>query len=167
MKYFLSFIGLLSLSLYLSAEEIPKREINTGDIAPNIILRDLNNKLIICKDILKEKPILINFFFTGCAPCKKEIPELENLNDKYKDKIQIFLIATDKEGYEAVKPYVDKMKIRMDVLIDKYSDVVKEFNIIKYPTVYIIDRNRKVRYYQSGYNDDNILKIENIIKNLR
>lgn len=155
------------MSLYLSSEEIPVKEIKTGDVAPNINLRDLNNRLIIGRDILKKKPVLVNFFFTACVPCKKEIPELEALNDKYRDNIRMFHVATDKEGYDAVKPYVDMMNIRIDVLLDKYSDVVKEFNVTRYPTVYIINREGKVIYYQSGYSSDNVSKIENVIKNLR
>jgi peroxiredoxin len=168
MKYFLSFIGLLILTFCLSAQDTGKKEaIKKGDIAPKIVLRDINNKLVLCNNILKQKPVLVNFFFTDCAPCKKEIPELDALNEKYNDRIRMLLIATDKEGADAVKPYADRMNIRMDILIDKYSDIAKAYNVTKYPSVYIIGKDGKVKYAREGYYADNIKKIENIIINLR
>ncbi len=156
---------LLLFPWFFTASAFPAHaEIVTNDVAPAFTLRDGDNRMVICKEILKRKPILLSFFFTECKPCKKEIPELEKLNEKYKDKMQFYLIATDKEGAHAVKPYIQRMNITITVLLDKYQDVVHDFGITKYPTLYIIGRDGRVKYFCAGYDPANIEKIEEYIK---
>jgi peroxiredoxin len=137
--------------------------VKTGDIAPNITLRDMNGKMVFGKNILKEKPLLVSFFFTACKPCKKEIPELEKLHGKYNGRVKMFLIATDAEGEDAVRPYVEKMHISIDVLIDKYSDAVRQFGVTKYPSLYLIGKDGRVIYSCEGYSEDNIAALDGIL----
>jgi peroxiredoxin len=135
-------------------------EIRMNDMAPDIMLRDVDNKLVLCKNVLRQKPILVSFFFTGCKPCKKEIPELEKLNGKYKDRYQFYLIAIDKNGADDVKPFIGTMKITIPVLLDPYQDTVQAFGITKYPTLYVIGRDGRIKYACSGYDPKNIGRIE-------
>jgi peroxiredoxin len=172
MKYSIRYCKILfllvALIYYLSnASYLTSAEIKTNDKAPNITLRNINNRLIFGKTILKDKPILAAFFFTDCLPCKKEIPELEALNKKYGEKIKMFLIATDKEGADAVIPYIGKMNITIDVLIDKYSDAARDFGVTQYPSLFIIGKDGKVLYSCYGYKQENISNIERIINGLK
>jgi thiol-disulfide isomerase/thioredoxin len=139
-------------------------EIKINEMAPGITLRDVENKLVLCKNVLKKKPILVSFFFTGCRPCKKEIPELEKLNGKYKNRVQFYLIAIDKNGADDVKPYIEAMKITLPVLLDPYQDAVQAFGVTKYPTLYIIGCDGRVRYACFGYDPKNIDRIEAMIR---
>jgi peroxiredoxin len=156
---------LICLLVFASFPCISEMKIN--DTAPNITLRDTRNKLVFGKAILKEKPILVSFFFTDCLPCKKEIPELDELNKKYSSKIKMFLVATDKEGSDVVIPYIEKMKVSIDVLIDRYSDAAKDFGVTQYPSLFIIGRDGKIIYSCKEYNKDNIKNIEQILSRLK
>lgn len=138
-----------------------------GDAAPSITLRDMNNRLVFCKEILKTKPVLVSFFFTGCLPCKKEIPDLERLKSAYGGKVKFLMISTDKAGADAVEPFIAEMKVTIDVLIDKYSDAARGFGVTQYPTVFIIGKDGKVVYTCAGYREDNIRNIEAILKKMK
>lgn len=142
-------------------------EIKTNDTAPRINLRDMDNKLVFVSDELKEKPVLISFFFTGCLPCKKELPELENLYSRYARRVGMYLISTDAEGSETVRPYISRMKITIPVLIDKYSDVAKLYGIDKYPSMLLIGKNSKVIFVSYGYSEQNIIKLEEALKKIK
>jgi peroxiredoxin len=139
-------------------------EIKINDMAPGITLRDINNKLVMCKNVLRQKPILVGFFFTGCRPCKKEIPELEKLYGKYKSKVQFYLIAIDKTGADDVNPYIKSMNITIPVLLDPYQDAVQAFGVIKYPTMYVIGRDGRVKYVCYGYDPKNIDRLEKMMQ---
>jgi len=142
-------------------------EIKKNDKAPQIILRDMDNRLVLVSHELKNKPVLISFFFTACVPCKRELPELENLYLRYNNNVSIFLISTDAEGSEAVRPYIKRMKITIPVLIDKYSDVAKIYEIDKYPSMFLIGRNGKVIFASYGYNEENISRLEEVLKKIK
>lgn len=142
-------------------------DVKIGEKAPNIILRDNNNNLIISTNILKQKPILISFFYTDCKPCIKEIPELEKLNKKYKNRVEFFLICTDTNGVDAVKPFIDQMNLSIKVLIDKYSDVAKSYHVTKYPSSFIINKKGKIIFFCFGYKQENIKKMETKLKKLK
>ena len=159
-------ILLLIFSLFVS-NALNAAELKPNHFAPNITLRNTNNKLVFGKTILKEKPIIISFFFVDCINCRKEFPDLELINKKYGSKIKMFLIATDKEGADVVVPYIEKMKITIDVLIDKYSDAAKDFFVTQYPALFIINRDGKLVYSSYGYKKDNVSKIEKIIEGLK
>ncbi|MBV5279420.1 MAG: TlpA family protein disulfide reductase [Campylobacteraceae bacterium] len=68
-----------------------------------ITLKDINDKEIIVTPIekgfqfsdMENKVVLVNFFATWCPPCKAEIPHLNNLQEKYKDKLVIISVLLE------------------------------------------------------------------------
>src|SRR6185312_613814 len=55
-----------------------------GSEAPDFTVADLNGKMYKLSD-LKGKTVVLNFWFTTCAPCVTEMPELNRLIEKYKN----------------------------------------------------------------------------------
>jgi thioredoxin 1 len=45
-----------------------------------------------------DKPAIIDFYATWCAPCRSIAPVLEELSDEYKDQLVIYKIDTDSEA---------------------------------------------------------------------
>ena len=54
-------------------------------VAPNFELKNLNGKTVSLKDF-RGKFILLNFMATWCMWCRKEMPHLQKLHDRFKDK---------------------------------------------------------------------------------
>ncbi|MEO8854643.1 MAG: TlpA disulfide reductase family protein [Ginsengibacter sp.] len=68
-------------------------KILAGQQLPDFNLYDINgNKL--SSDQLKGKPVVINFWFTECAPCIQEMPALNEIRQKFKDSDVVFLAIT-------------------------------------------------------------------------
>ncbi len=60
----------------------------------------------------KGKVILINLWATWCGPCRKEMPELVKMQDKYRDKgFEIIGLDTDPESPEEIKEFAEKMNL--------------------------------------------------------
>ena len=76
-------------------------------------VKDINNNNISLSQY-KNKWLLVNFWATWCAPCREEIPDLNELADKNK-KIKLVGIAIDE--IEAVKMFLNKTPINYDSLI--------------------------------------------------
>jgi len=65
-------------------------------------------------------PVLVNFWATWCAPCVREMPLLERLDDEYGARLQVVGIAVDRPG--AVRPFVERLEVDYPILIGT-SDV--------------------------------------------
>jgi thiol-disulfide isomerase/thioredoxin len=88
----------------------PAAKISTAGMkpAPDLVLKDLNDKQVSLKDY-SGKVVLVNFWATWCDPCREEIPWLINLAQKYGDKGFVVLgVAMDDEGKKVVQPFVEK-----------------------------------------------------------
>ena len=59
--------------------------------------------------------ILFNFFATWCPPCKAEIPHLNNLNDKFKDKLKVISVLMEDKPKEEIEAFIKHFKVKFDV----------------------------------------------------
>ncbi|MGJ8743120.1 peroxiredoxin family protein [Polaribacter sp.] len=119
--------------------------------APNFYVRSIKNKKFKSKD-LKDKIIVLNFWYTGCPPCKKEIPQLNKLKDEFKDKdVEFIAFALDQE-YK-IAEFLKSNPFNYDIVEDA-SWEADEFEIKAYPTNIIIDKDGKISYFKSSYRSD-------------
>lgn len=141
-------------------------EIKKGENAPVFNLR--NTEGILIKPFQEPKLILISFFFTECPNCVKEIKDLEELNQKYNDKVSIFLVGTsfkkDVDISEDVDSFIKGLRVNFVSLVDKYKDVIKEYGVSSYPAVFLINSNGKVIFTSTSYNEKTISNLEKQIK---
>lgn len=69
-------------------------------------------------DLDKDEIQVINFWATWCAPCIKELPLLEKLNDKGLKKVKITLISLDyADKVEKVNAFIERKNIKSSVLL--------------------------------------------------
>ena len=91
----------------------------------------------------KSNPLIINFWATWCAPCKKEMPSLDKLKtlSDFKDTI-IIPINIGGDSYEKSKEFFDKLKIKnLEIFTGSGSEFSQLFKIRGLPTTILIDRN--------------------------
>lgn len=86
---------------------------------------------------LHEKPLIVNYWATWCAPCIKEIPELNHLASSQKDNLTLVGINFDQPtGKEAVSQ-VQRMKIEFPVLAGNPAVLLGVETPAVLPTTYI------------------------------
>ncbi len=89
----------------------------------------------------KEKTIIVDFFASWCHSCKLELPKLEKLNLP-QDTIMIG-IDIDKDSTKATR-FQKELKLTFPIINDYNQEIVKTFNPIAIPTLYIIKNQRVV-----------------------
>jgi peroxiredoxin len=105
-------------------------------------LADLEGKQWILKD-LRGKVVLVNFWATWCPPCRKELPDLQELYGKFRDQGLVILAISDEE-IGKVKPFVVEQKLALPVLLDPGRKVNERFRIRGIPKSFVYDRNGKI-----------------------
>ena len=108
--------------------------------APDVTMETLDGEQINLAE-QKGKVILVNFWATWCAPCRKEIPDLIDLHSSMKDDgLMVVGIAVDDEGTDVVKPFVEKEGINYPIVVDTTRSIESHFEAMYgLPTTYVID----------------------------
>ena len=92
---------------------------------------------------LQGKVVLVNFWATWCPPCRKEMPDLQALYDKYKDQGFIVVSISDEEAAK-VQPFIAERKITYPVLLDPGRKVNDLFRVEGIPKSFVYDREGKL-----------------------
>jgi len=108
----------------------------------NFTLTDLQGKNWTLKD-LRGKIVLVNFWATWCPPCRKEIPDLEELYETFKGQGLVILGISDEEA-DKVKPFIADQKVTYPVLLDPGRKVNELFQIEGIPKSFVYDRDGKL-----------------------
>jgi peroxiredoxin len=105
-------------------------------------LSDLQGKVWRLQD-LRGKVVLVNFWATWCPPCRKEMPDIQALYEKYKDQGFVVLAISD-EDVAKVQPFIAEKKIGYPVLLDPGDKVNQTFKIQGIPKSFVYDREGKL-----------------------
>ena len=108
----------------------------------NFTLTDLEGKSWTLKD-LKGKVVLLNFWATWCPPCRKEMPDLETLYQRFASQGLVILGVSNEEAAK-IKPFIEQQKVTYPVLLDPGRKVNELFQIEGIPKTFIYDREGKI-----------------------
>jgi thiol-disulfide isomerase/thioredoxin len=105
----------------------------------NFALKDLNDKVVNLEDY-RGKVIFLNFWTTWCPACLVEMPSMEKLYQKFKDKDFVILAVDMQEDSEQVKKFKARFKLSFPILLDTDGVVAAYFGVNAIPVSYFIDR---------------------------
>jgi peroxiredoxin len=105
-------------------------------------LADLQGKEWHLQD-LRGKVVLVNFWATWCPPCRKEMPDLDALYNKFKDRGFVVLAISDEEAAK-VSPFIAERKVSYPVLLDPGRKVNDAFIVEGIPKSFVYDRGGKM-----------------------
>ena len=121
-----------------------------GQAAPDIALKDVDGHQFFLKD-LRGKPVFVNFWATWCEPCRMEMPQIQALQEKFKDQGLVVVGINYSESAETAKKYFSQEKYTMRNLLDPTSETFNRYGAGGIPKVVLIDKDGIVRYFQQGY----------------
>jgi peroxiredoxin len=119
-------------------------EENKRKKAPEFSLKDATGATVKLSDF-RGKVVLLNFWATWCGPCKIEIPWFVDFQQTYKDRDLVVLgVSMDDDGWESVKPYVEKHKMNYRVVIGTEELSTLYGGIDALPSTFLIDRDGRI-----------------------
>ena len=142
-KFFLVVIYLISTVISFSDEPNIKNLVihKQNKKLKNITFLDVDNKLINLNEFTGQL-VIINFWATWCAPCKEEMPSLDNLkNLKAFENLKILPINIGQEDIQKSKIFFDDLKIKnLELYFDNSIKLAKTFTLRGLPTTVIINK---------------------------
>lgn len=117
-----------------------------GVVAPLAIrLNDAYGNKVIKSDFT-EQVTVINFWATWCPPCVREIPSLNRLKLKMKGLPFELISINYAEDKKTILEFMEKVKVDFPVLLDPGGSFAKKWNVITYPSTFVIDKSGNIRY---------------------
>lgn len=112
--------------------------------APDFSAKDAQGKPIALSSF-KGKVVLLNFWATYCGPCKLEMPWFAEFEKKYGPQgFAVFGVAMDEEGWEVVKPYLNRVPVNYKVGVAGDEVAAKYGGIDTLPETLILDREGRI-----------------------
>jgi peroxiredoxin len=108
----------------------------------NFTLTDLKGKSWTLQD-LRGNVVMVNFWATWCPPCRKEMPDLETLSQKFQARGLIILGISDEE-LAKVQLFITEKNYSYPILLDPADKVHKLFQVEGIPKSFVYDREGKL-----------------------
>jgi len=147
------------LSAAQDSDQPTIRFVRNPDPAPDFKLTDLDGKPVNLAGS-KGKVILLNFWATWCGPCRAEIPDLIELQNKYKDHLQILGLVVDDDDQDEIKKFVSKFKVNYPVAIATDDIRIQYGGIAALPTSFMLDSEGRVVQKHEGLRDPVLYETE-------
>jgi peroxiredoxin len=153
---------------FLSYTLVSAQTENKEDKAPNFSIRDIQGKRIELTELLKQGPVLIDFWALWCIPCRKELPHLQTLYNRYKGEGLIVLTINedDPSSESKVKPFIKGSRYKFIAVVDKDKELWRNFKVVSLPTLFLIDQQGNIQKTYVGYRPGDEKELEKDIREL-
>lgn len=115
-----------------------------GEPAPDFTLPNLDGESVSLTDF-EGRPVLINFWNTGCPPCREEMPYLQEVYDERQGSELVMLTINIGQNAATVKSFLHDNNLSLPVLLDADAAVARRYGMPGIPTTFFIDRDGILR----------------------
>ena len=135
--------------------------------APDFTLLDLDEESHTFSE-LRGKAVVLNFWATWCPPCRREMPSLERLYQKFNGDDFTVIAINQTEDTDHVFAYIGQLDVdpTFTILFDHESSVAQAYNVKGLPTTYVIDKQGRIRYRAIGGREFDHPEVEKQIESL-
>jgi peroxiredoxin len=113
-------------------------------VGPDFALPDLSGQAVRLS-AYRGQVVLVNLWATWCPPCRDEMPSMERLYRRLKDRgFMLLAVSEDEAGLSVVKPFVEQLAITFPVLLDPQGEVGRKYAVWGYPESFLLDRDGRI-----------------------
>lgn len=126
--------------------------------APDFELPSLDGGTPIALSSFRGHVVVLNFWASWCAPCRLEAPGLRRVSERYRDRGVRFLGVDYRDDDAAGRAFVDEFRLRYPSVTDPSGSRAYDYELIGFPTTFIIDPAGTIRYRFVGYLEEEVLE---------
>jgi thiol-disulfide isomerase/thioredoxin len=112
----------------------------------------------ITREAIKDKVVVLDFWFTQCTPCQQSFPLLNKVYQRFKDAENVMFLAVNADdssiANEAVRETMKNWGSELPLARDPNQDIRKAFDVTGMPTLFVIGPDGSVQYHEVGLNSD-------------
>ena len=142
-------------------------ELKEGQQAPGFTLLTLDGGRASLADH-RDKLVVLNFWATWCQPCTVEMPSLEALWRRYRDRgLMVVGVSVDRGAPKALlEPYVRNLKLTFPILLDPDSKTSDRWRITALPATFLVRPGGEVSGVAMGAREWNSAEMRALVERL-
>ena len=138
------------------------KKIEVGNYFPDFYATDIEGKIWSKKDT-EGKVMVLNQWFTGCKPCRQEMPELSEWKDEMPD---VMFFSSTYETPDVARQVLNKVRFNWIPIVND-TQFCEWVGNMGYPMTIIIDKEGKIAMIEFGTSPEKREAIKQTIKSLR
>ena len=135
----------------------PPKTVNLGDTIPDVILQDTLGKSHRLTE-LKGKFLLLDFWSSACAPCIKSLPELKEIAEIFKEKLNVVSICNDPKDIWKSSSQEHHLTWYNWNDFQGTTGIFADYGIESFPTYIIVSPDGKIIGKEVGYSKGSLFK---------
>ena len=147
MKHFTLLLSFLLASHFTVAQNPSK--------LPSVTVQTMEGKKVDTRTLSNDgKPMIINFWATWCAPCKKELNAIAEKYAQWQKETGVKLVAVridDARSMNRVKPYVNGQDWDYEVYLDPNGDLKRALNVNNVPHTFLVNGKGEIVWQHNNY----------------
>lgn len=129
---------------------LDSRPPEVGKPAPQFALRGPDGQVVQLSDF-DGQVVWINFWATWCGPCRRELPDIQQLAAEFEDDGLVVLTLNQGESGRRATDFWEELDLDLAILMDSDEEVAEQYRLIGLPNNYFIDRDGILRAFQHGF----------------
>lgn len=141
------------------------RNVQPGDDVGTLLRQHLGDAL----PSLSGKVVLVDFWASWCAPCRRSFPEFDKLQKEYQARGFLLVAVSVDEDVRSMQRFLEKIPVGFTVLHDVRQALVTAMGVETMPTSFLLDQTGRMRFSHNGYAGERTLsmlrsEIESLLK---
>ena len=147
-----SIVGLLLISVGTGGMGAAREAIGPGRPAPDLRLPAADGTLV-ALSALRGKVVLVDFWASWCAPCRKSFPALHELSEEFRARgLEVVAVNLDQQRKDADTFLVGRPRA-FSVVFDQSGKSAEAFDVQGMPASFLIGRDGTIRFAHMGFTD--------------
>ncbi len=141
---------------------------SSGDQAPNFGVTMYQGQGVVggeevsLHSLFGDKPIVLNFWAGLCPPCRAEMPDLQEFNDKFEDRALLLGVDlgqfTGLGNQKDAQELLDELEVTYPAGFTNDSNVIQDYRVLGMPTTIFIDKDGNIFNKWTGALNGSILE---------
>ncbi len=131
------------------AKDSPKELV--GKAAPPFTLERLQGGKVKLASHEGKHVVILDFWATWCGPCRRAMPVVEKVAEKFADRGVVLYAVNLQEGPEKIRAFLKEEDLDVDVLLDRKGKVASKYRVKGIPQTVIIGRDGTVKHVEVGF----------------
>jgi len=142
--------------LILAGHAVAKEKLQVGDVPPDVLGKATSGERVKLSDY-HGRIVIVSFWASWCAPCRKELPVLANIQKQVsRDHLMVFAVNW-KQDRSLYRQIVKTLKdVDLTIISDESGYVGSRYGVDAIPHMFIIGRDGRIAAIHLGYGEDEI-----------